>query len=169
LYNILFLYQCAVYLIALKLLDPDKITLLRGNHEVRALQEKYSFKNECLQKYGPNYGERIWALSNSLFDMFPVAATIDEKVLCCHGGLSPNVQTLDQIRALPPVLEDPEQQSKIAWELLWADPCHMQQYLDFMELTQLANAAEFAQAGYLYNQKRGAAYLFNERACKTFL
>ena len=38
-----------------------------------------------------------------------------------------------------------------------------------MELTELSTAAQFAQDGFVYNQKRGAAYLFNERACKTFL
>ena len=113
-------FECAVYLMALKLLDPSKITLLRGNHEVRALQEKYSYKRECIQKYGEDYGERIWSLSNDLFDLLPVAATIDNAIICMHGGLSPNAQTLGQIRELTPVLSNPEQESKIAWELLWS-------------------------------------------------
>lgn len=161
--------ECAIYLMAFKLLDPVKVTLLRGNHEVRSLQEKYSYKKECLQKYGSDLGERIWQLTNELFDLLPVAATVDEKIFCCHGGLSPNAPTLDHIRKLPRPLPNPEQQSRIAWDLLWSDPCHMQQYLDIMEWTDLTSVNAFAQDGYLYNSKRGAAYLFNERAATSFL
>ncbi|KAI2803666.1 hypothetical protein RDWZM_001607 [Blomia tropicalis] len=159
--------ECAIYLFALKLLDPVKIILLRGNHEVRALQEKYTYKKELLQKYGNEIGEKIWQLTNEIFDRLPIAATIDNAIFCVHGGLSPHAQTLDQIKEMNGPLNNPEQQSRIAWELLWSDPCHMQQYLDYIELNDVSN--ELAQEGYLPNQKRGAAFLFNERAAKNFL
>ncbi|KAH9403424.1 hypothetical protein TYRP_015313 [Tyrophagus putrescentiae] len=160
--------ECALYLISLRLLCPEKVTLLRGNHEVRALQEKYSFKAECTRKYGPVHGETVWTAVNELFDALPISATINEKIFAVHGGLSPNAPTLAAIKALPPVLADPETESKIAWELLWSDPCHMQQYLDVMDANELSSA-QFAKDGYVTNFKRGAAYLFNERAAKDFL
>ncbi len=160
--------ECALYLISLRLLCPEKVTLLRGNHEVRALQEKYSFKAECTRKYGSVHGETVWTAVNELFDSLPISATINEKIFAVHGGLSPNAPTLAAIKALPPVLADPETESKIAWELLWSDPCHMQQYLDVMDANELSSA-QFAKDGYVTNFKRGAAYLFNERAAKDFL
>lgn len=160
--------ECALYLIALRLLAPEKVTLLRGNHEVRALQEKYSFKAECYRKYGPKHGDTIWAAVNDLFDTLPVAATIEEAIFAVHGGLSPNAPTLAAIRSLPSSMSDPETESPIAWELLWSDPCHMQQYLDVMDANELSSAP-FVKDGFVTNFKRGAAYLFNERAASAFL
>lgn len=152
------------------MLCPWKVTLLRGNHEVRQLQVKYSYKQECTNKYGNDWGERIWKLTNELFDLLPVAATVDGRIFCTHGGLSPNAKTVDEIRKkVPWKLENPEVQSKIAWDLLWSDPCHMQQYLDIMEYSDSVGQHEYAKQGYLYNSKRGAAYLFNERAATDFL
>ena len=159
--------ECALYLLSMKILEPTKVTLLRGNHEVRNLQEKYSYKRECLQKYGLDIGVKIWQLTNKIFDLLPVAATVDNAIFCVHGGLSPNAPTLDHIRKLPSPLENPEFYP-VAWELLWSDPCHLQQYLDLMEWNDVASDS-VAQQGYVYNQKRGAAYLFNERAASTFL
>ncbi len=98
-----------------------------------------------------------------------MAATIDNRIFNTHGGLSPNAKTLSLIRKVPSPLPNPELQSKIAWELLWSDPCHMQQYLDIMEYSDSIGQHEFAKQGYLYNSKRGAAYLFNERAATDFL
>lgn len=159
-------FECALYLLALKLLDPQKVILLRGNHEVRALQDKYTFKKECLRKYA-EYGEKMWELINSIFDLLPIAGTIDNAIFCAHGGLSPNVQKVEQIKKIPLVLSDPEHQSKVAWEVLWSDPCHIQHYLDIIELNDVNN--DFSHEGYVYNQKRGASYLFNERAAISFL
>lgn len=159
--------ECALYLLSMKVLDPQKVTLLRGNHEVRNLQEKYSYKKECLDKYGSELGTKIWQMTNQLFDLLPVAATVDNTIFCVHGGLSPNAPTLDCIRKMATPIENPEIEYPIAWELIWADPCHMQQYLDIMEMTDIHD--EFAQRGFVFNQKRGASYLFNERAAVEFL
>ena len=72
--------ECALYLISMKLLKPNCITLLRGNHEVRDIQMKYTYKRECFAKYGEEYGHRIWDLTNRIFDHFPLCAIVDEQV-----------------------------------------------------------------------------------------
>ncbi|KAL9408316.1 hypothetical protein AB3S75_046805 [Citrus x aurantiifolia] len=47
-------------------------------------------------------------------------ALIDEKILCMHGGLSPDLHNLNQIRSLPRPTDVPE--SGLLCDLLWSDP-----------------------------------------------
>ena len=76
---------------------PECITLLRGNHECRQVTQVYGFYDECFRKYG---SANAWKYCTEVFDYFALAAVIDSKVLCVHGGLSPRISTLDQIRLL---------------------------------------------------------------------
>ena len=69
--------ECSLYLMAFKALCPNKVTMLRGNHEVRTLQTYYTYKRECVTKYGEEYGIKIWELTNKIFDKLPVAAVVD--------------------------------------------------------------------------------------------
>lgn len=78
--------ECILYLLAMKLQSPDKIFILRGNHECRSLQKEFTFYDECLQKFGPENGEEIWNTFNDVFDVMPLCATIDESIFCAHGG-----------------------------------------------------------------------------------
>jgi hypothetical protein len=76
---------------------PAHITLLRGNHECRQVTQVYGFYDECFRKYG---SANAWKYCTEVFDYFSLAAVIDGRVLCVHGGLSPRIVTLDQIRLL---------------------------------------------------------------------
>ena len=82
-------------LLALKLKYPNRIFLLRGHHESRRASQIFGFYDECFKKYGNNSG--IWNIFMDLFDFLPLCALIDNKILCIHGGLSPNIQTLEDI------------------------------------------------------------------------
>lgn len=105
------------YLMALKARYPDKITLLRGNHESRTITQVYGFYDECVQKYGnPN----AWKYCTQVFDYLTLAALVDGRVLCVHGGLSPDIRTLDQIRTIQRIQEIP--QSGAFSDLMWSDP-----------------------------------------------
>jgi serine/threonine-protein phosphatase 4 catalytic subunit len=84
-------------LLALKVRYPDRITLIRGNHESRQITQVYGFYEECLRKFG---SVNVWRYCTEIFDYLALAALIDNKIFCVHGGLSPSISTLDQIRSI---------------------------------------------------------------------
>ncbi|KAI2805647.1 hypothetical protein BLOT_004647 [Blomia tropicalis] len=159
--------ECVTYLLSLKVLMPKKVNILRGNHEVRELQCRYTYRNECIQKYGDHYGERLWQLTNQLFDQLPLCAVIDEAVWCAHGGIPKSTDSLAEIANLPEVMSEPETESSIAWEILWSDPLNQDCFVEMARLLHIDmnNCTE----GFLPNQKRGTAWAFNEVAVDHFL
>jgi len=100
-----------------KLRYPDKITLLRGNHESRMVNQLYGLFFECSKKY---FNNSAWQILNDVFDYLPLAALIDNKILCLHGGLSPDMKSLDHIRALQRPKEVPME--GLVADMLWSDP-----------------------------------------------
>ncbi|KAK6459299.1 serine/threonine protein phosphatase type 2A [Scheffersomyces xylosifermentans] len=105
-------------LITLKLRFPERVFLIRGNHESRTITTNYGFYSEVLNKY--NGSADVWSYITDLFDYLPLGATIDGKIFAAHGGLSPSCQQLDQIRALDRFREIPH--DGIMADLVWSDP-----------------------------------------------
>ncbi|VDD77828.1 unnamed protein product [Mesocestoides corti] len=75
-------------LYALKLRFPKHVYLLRGNHECPHISRHYGFFDECVKRYN----RRLWRAFVTTFDYLPLIAVIEEKVFCCHSGMSPSVQ-----------------------------------------------------------------------------
>ncbi|KRX06347.1 hypothetical protein PPERSA_04960 [Pseudocohnilembus persalinus] len=130
------------YLFCLKVLYPSKITLLRGNHESRQTTQAYGFYDEVLRKYG---NINVWKYVCNVFDYLPLGALIDSKKLCIHGGLSPQIKTLDQIRTIERNREIPLEGPFT--DLLWSDPEDIETWAP---------------------SSRGAGYLFGHKVVSEF-
>jgi len=103
-------------LLAYKIKYPEKVFLLRGNHEDAKINRIYGFYDECKRRFNV----RLWKIFTDCFNCLPVAAIIDHKILCMHGGLSPELQNLGQIKELPRPTDIPD--SGLLCDLLWSDP-----------------------------------------------
>ena len=91
-------------LFALKIRYPERIVILRGNHECRQITFAYGFYDECYRKYGNG---NAWVNFTDTFDHLPVTAIIEDKIFCLHGGLSPHITKLSNINSLDRKLETP--------------------------------------------------------------
>ncbi|KZV48794.1 hypothetical protein F511_09215 [Dorcoceras hygrometricum] len=95
---------------------PKKSTVLRGNHEDAKINRIYGFYDECKRRFNV----RLWKIFGECFNCLPVAAVIDDKILCMHGGLSPELKQLEQIKEIPRPTDIPD--SGLLCDLLWSDP-----------------------------------------------
>mmetsp|Transcript_36491 Transcript_36491/g.54581 ORF Transcript_36491/g.54581 Transcript_36491/m.54581 type:complete len:304 (-) Transcript_36491:107-1018(-) len=94
----------------------ENFFLLRGNHECASITRIYGFYDECKRRYNI----KLWKQFCDVFNCLPVCALVDEKIICMHGGLSPEITNMDQIRRLVRPTDVPD--TGLICDLLWADP-----------------------------------------------
>ncbi|KAI9003681.1 Metallo-dependent phosphatase-like protein [Gaertneriomyces semiglobifer] len=139
-------------LTCLKLRWPNRITLVRGNHESRAVTQTYGFYTECMRKYG---NANVWTYFTDLFDYLVLSVVIDDAIFCVHGGLSPSIHTIDQIRVLDRFREIPHEGSMA--DLVWSDP------ISTPTLIEDTTKGDFSIS------PRGAGYIFGPLVTRKFL
>lgn len=161
--------EVVAYLFAQKVQCPKKIFLIRGNHEVRDIQQMFSFQTECITKFGEAVGHKVWEAVNECFDSLPLAAVVDDRIFTVHGGipsstLYPDSTVAKAINRIPKTLPDPEIQSPLAWELMWNDPLREGEDLSNSARIQLS-----VKEGFVNNTRRGTASMFSSEALQRFL
>lgn len=128
------------------------VYMLRGNHECQNISKIYGFWDECKRRYNM----KLWKQFINLFNHLPVSALIDDRILAMHGGLSPKLKSLDQIKKLSRPSEIPD--FGILCDILWSDPAA-------------------GMSPYIFNQipkkwgdnERGVSYVFSQKVVKEFL
>ena len=111
--------EVLIFLYALKICYPSNIIMLRGNHESRAMTEHFTFREEILSKYDGD--ESVYEAYIESFEALPLAADVNGDYLCMHGGISPELKTVDDINKIDRFIEPPL--SGFLCDLLWSDPC----------------------------------------------
>lgn len=130
-------------LFAYKIKYPENFFILRGNHEASGINRIYGFYDECRRRYSV----KIWKTFCNAFECLPCTAIIDDKIICMHGGLSPELKRLEQISNIRRPCDVPD--TGLLCDLLWSDPdpsCENYQ-----------------------NNDRGVSFTFGARIVKEFL
>ncbi len=169
-------------LLAFKIKYKENFFLLRGNHEAENINRVYGFYDECKKRYNV----KLWKLFCDTFNCLPVAALIDDKILCMHGGISPQLNDLDQINKINRPTEIPEEGKKnlilgLLCDLLWADPDHevngwkenergvsvifsskvVESFLEKHDLDLICRAHQVVEEGYEFFANRRLITLFS--------
>lgn len=97
--------ETIILLFCYKILYPQNIYLLRGNHEFRGVNYQYGFKREISKYFFPKHDD-LWNRFNNIFDLLSLAALINNKIFCVHGGISPYLNSFDQIRDIKKPVSD---------------------------------------------------------------
>eukprot|EP00932_Pfiesteria_piscicida_P002691 SRR837773.12617.p1 GENE.SRR837773.12617~~SRR837773.12617.p1 ORF type:complete len:303 (-),score=85.11 SRR837773.12617:10-918(-) len=135
--------EVIILLLVYKCKYPENFFMLRGNHECAAITRIYGFYDECKRRYNI----KVWKFFCDVFNKLPFVAIIDDKIFCVHGGLSPEVMNMDQIRKISRPTDVPE--VGMVCDFLWADPD--------LDLSGWAES------------DRGVSYIFGPDVVKSFL
>ena len=130
-------------LLAMFLMYPGYIILLRGNHEFTSVNSIYGFKDQVLGIYD---SIELYDQFNDVFSYMPIAATINNEIFCVHGGLSPSLKSLNDFDSFPRPIVNYD--SQLISDLVWSDPSE--------------SVDEYSQS------QRGTGLLFGANALKHF-
>lgn len=135
--------ETILLLLCYKLKFPENFFLLRGNHECANVTRVYGFYDECKRRCNI----KIWKTFVDTFNCLPIASIVAGKIFCVHGGLSPSLSHMDDIRQISRPTDVPDY--GLLNDLLWSDPADM-------ETDWEAN-------------ERGVSYCFGKKVIMDFL
>ena len=130
-------------LLAYKIKYPENFFMTRGNHECSSINRIYGFYDECKKRFSI----KLWKTFTDCFNCLPVAAMLDDKIICMHGGLGPDLDKISRIKNIIRPTDVPER--GLLCDLLWSDP-------------------DESSNGFGSNE-RGVSVVFNGKMVQTFL
>ncbi|EEB90526.1 hypothetical protein MPER_11255, partial [Moniliophthora perniciosa FA553] len=153
-------------LLAYKIKYPENFFILRGNHECASINRIYGFYDECKRRYNI----KLWKTFTDCFNCLPIAAIIDEKIFTMHGGLSPDLQSMEQIRRVmrPTDVPDTDPDKDITG---WSEndrgvsftfgPDVVSRFLQKHDMDLICRAHQVVEDGYEFFAKRHLVTLFS--------
>ncbi|KIJ45158.1 hypothetical protein M422DRAFT_167362 [Sphaerobolus stellatus SS14] len=108
--------ETILLLLCYKVKYPENFFLLRGNHECANVTRVYGFYDECKRRCNI----KIWKTFIDVFNCLPIAAIVASKIFCVHGGLSPSLHSMEDIRRIQRPTDVPDY--GLLNDLLWSDP-----------------------------------------------
>ncbi|KAJ8661027.1 hypothetical protein O0I10_003249 [Lichtheimia ornata] len=135
--------ETMLLLLCYKIKYPENFFILRGNHECANVTKVYGFYDECKRRLSP----KIWKTFVDMFNTLPIAALVANKIFCVHGGLSPSLHSMDEIRSIERPTDVPDY--GLLNDLLWSDP------------TETTDEWE--------ENERGVSYCFGRKVIEEFL
>mmetsp|Transcript_12169 Transcript_12169/g.28897 ORF Transcript_12169/g.28897 Transcript_12169/m.28897 type:complete len:657 (+) Transcript_12169:324-2294(+) len=176
--------EVVAYLLLMKLQNPQKVFLLRGNHETRDVngwEEHYgerSFIWQCRNRFNDNVGYRLWEACNQVFDRLPLVAVVDQDIFCVHGGIprpiamgnpryrgpvTTRIQDILNVPKVaginPPYVHEDEVYQQVASDCIWSDPASEEQEMHSVD----------PHTGYGESLRGGGAICFGSKAVTDFL
>ena len=113
---------CAL-LFAMKIMFPNNINILRGNHECPEVNSMYGFLTECESRFGSE-GRNVFNKINDVLCILPLCAIVSEKIFCVHGGISPHLKKVNDINKINRFTTIPD--GGLLCDLMWSDPNNSQ-------------------------------------------
>jgi diadenosine tetraphosphatase ApaH/serine/threonine PP2A family protein phosphatase len=167
------------YLLAMKLMLPHKVFLLRGNHETRDVngwEEHYgarSYIAQCRERFGEQIGYKVWESTNQTFDRLPLAAVVDQDIFCVHGGIPrpisdssveggriKDILNVSKVAGInPPYEHEDDNYQQVASDCIWSDPASEEQEQYSVD----------RRTGYGDSLRGGGAICFGHKAVTNFL
>ncbi|KAG9200824.1 hypothetical protein G6514_006680 [Epicoccum nigrum] len=135
--------ETILLLMCYKLKFPENFFLLRGNHECANVTRVYGFYDECKRRTNI----KVWKAFVDTFNCLPIAAIVAQKIFCVHGGLSPSLSHMDDIRQIARPTDVPDY--GLLNDLLWSDPADMENDWE--------------------SNERGVSYCFGKKVIMEFL
>ncbi|KAI9207517.1 serine/threonine protein phosphatase Pzh1 [Polychytrium aggregatum] len=112
--------ETILLLFSYKIKYPENFFILRGNHESASVNRVYGFYDECKRRCNL----KIWKVFTDAFNCLPIAAIVAEliflAIFCVHGGLSPSLNNMDEVRMIERPCDVPD--FGLLNDLLWSDP-----------------------------------------------
>uniref|UniRef100_A0A7E4UQ03 Serine/threonine-protein phosphatase n=1 Tax=Panagrellus redivivus TaxID=6233 RepID=A0A7E4UQ03_PANRE len=140
--------EIVMLLFALKLLYPTQVQVLRGNHECAKMNRLYGFYEQCRR----DRGVVLWKKFNQVFNELPLCCLVSERIICMHGGISPDIKSLDTLYKLKKPRTHAECDTGVALDLMWSDPA----------------AGADACCSWQFNKMRNASWMFGTESVKEF-
>lgn len=115
-------FECLIFVLMLKIFEPNKYFILAGNHETIEMNQTYGFYYEFSRRFEDS--EKFKEIL-AVYDVIPICAIVDKIILCLHGGIPEDIEILKKLKGLKPNKINNSILTSIEsgiFQIMWNDP-----------------------------------------------